>query len=86
MERRTSTNAYGVREYLGELSDDQEHGIGCYLDEYGGNPMKYLGEFDHDKVEGVGIKYWSQMNPKREFTHTYVGEWKDNQRVGGGMY
>ena len=75
-----------MREYLGELSDDQEHGIGCYLDEYANNPMKYLGEFDHDKVEGVGIKYWSQKNTKREFTHTYVGEWKDNQRVGVGMY
>ena len=86
MDRRKSTNTYGVREYLGDISDDQEHGIGTYLDEYAGNPMLYLGEFHHNKVECIGIKYWSQMEPKEQFAHTYIGEWKDNKREGLGMY
>ena len=78
------------REYQGQYNEDEEeHGIGVYKTLPYFNPKTklyeaghtYAGQFNHNKVEGVGVKVYNVFNSENEI---YCGEYKNNERNGIG--
>ena len=69
------------RKYVGQVTTDKhgtafEHGLGFYDLPLTG---KCAGEFDYNKVTGVGAKIW-------EHGETYVGQWMLNKKEGIGVH
>ena len=91
---KTKQNYTGIgiyqhdRNYIGDYVDGNEHGIGMYETSTFYNNKKniyepfqrYVGQFNNNKAEGIGIKTYSQRN------EIYCGEWKDNERNGLGYW
>ena len=77
----TGIGAYETidRQYIGDYIKGKEHGIGLYGSRFNDGNYRhcYVGEFNNDKVEGMGIKSYSN-------TELYVGEYKNNERNGIG--
>ena len=68
--------------YDGEWKNDKRHGKGVFISQNYNTPgltgIKYVGEFNHDKIEGFGIGYYSSGD-------RYEGEWKNNKQYGRGI-
>ena len=79
----TGIGAYETidRQYIGDYIKGKEHGIGLYGSRFNDGNYRhcYVGEFNNDKVEGMGIKSYNN-------TELYCGEYKNNERNGIGYW
>ena len=82
----TGTGVYrnlGLRNYIGDYVNGKEHGVGLYESRFRDFNMpthRYAGQFNNNKVEGIGIKIWTYSI----YNQIYCGEYKNNQRNGMG--
>jgi len=70
------------RNYVGDHVNGKEHGVGMYENRFIDNtPLhRYVGQFNDNKVEGIGIK--SYFGGKE----IYCGEYKNDKRNGIGYW
>ena len=70
------------RNYIGDYVDGNEHGIGMYEARITNNTPahKYVGQFNDNKAEGIGIKLYD------EGKEIYCGEYKNNNKHGLGYW
>ena len=67
---------YTNAKYVGEKSNEKEHGFGTL---YFNDGNRYVGQFVDGDRTGQGTLYWADGD-------TYVGQWRNDKRHGQGTF